>query len=137
MELYAMRTKKLQTVFVSLLIASVGVGSFAYLPEAEAAPKKVTYVEPTFENKVVNLLSNNRKVRQDLINTYGSLKGIYFSYGYKLTVEKDERIYYLVDVKRIDPISKEPALLVRYGIDFNTYKVYRENKAMETFELLQ
>lgn len=131
-----MSTKKLQAIIASLLVASVGVGSFAYLPEAEAAPKKVTYVEPTFENKVVNLLSNNRKVRQDLINTYGSLKGLYFSYGYKLTVEKDERIYYLVDVKRVDPSSKQPALLVRYGIDFKTYKVYRENKEMETFELL-
>ena len=35
-----MKTKKLKAILASLLIASVGVGSLAYLPEAEAAPKK-------------------------------------------------------------------------------------------------
>ena len=132
-----MKTKKLKVILASLLIASVGVGSLAYLPEAEAAPKKASYVEPTFENKVVNLIANNRKVRQDIINTYGSFKGIYITYGYKLTVEKDERVYYLADVKRKDPQTGQVALLVRYGIDLKTYKIYRENKNMEQFELLQ
>ncbi len=40
-------------------------------------------------------------------------------------------------MKRKDPQTGQVALLVRYGIDLKTYKIYRENKNMEQFELLQ